>query len=488
MKKSLLLAVFVCSITNTFSMDESENKHPTGAKWGLLQDKVMNEETHREVSDFKKSLKLPTKSTIKKYTYNQGDLVELSLTKVGQNKFTKESGWPLVNVYDQGELGSCTANAVALTIRLSSILNSKNPTQVLNNPEMRDVSRLYGYYNTRFYEGSLSNYSKNVLEDNGATIYGSVMSGKLFGFIAEQQQKEVSISTDKDLSGRLSYYYWPYNTKTFASAPSTLAYVEGMNPNYMNSAYSSLISSYRFKELDDQFKTGTSTSTTQMQQFRDVIVGELAQNRPVDFGISLDQNNFNFDKNGFFVIPRNIDISTYMNKYFIPNAGHAMVITGYGPYKKLFGIDPRDNSNYYKAYTSWGNFGDPKSPGAIYFPEGYINNIAKAGTEALSIWLEKPQPIQQAKQSPQIPSNATLSQKVNSVFSDPNYFSEVESTTLKNFWATSESNYTASQSHLDNIQGYLNAGQGIFGTNVAKKIFDINSLKTGQSIVNTWNK
>jgi len=428
-------------------------------------------------------------------------LVELSLTKTGQTRLTKESGWPLINVYDQGALGSCTANAVALTIRFNSISSGKNPTQVLNNPDMLNISRLFQYYNTRLFEGSLSNYSKNVFEDNGATIYGSVMAGKMFGFIAEDQQKEVFTSSDKDLSGKLSYYYWPYNTKTFSNSPDTLAYVESMNGNYMNSEYSKVISRYRFKELDDQFKIGTSTSTAQMQQFRDVLVGELAKNRPIDFGISLDQYNFNFDKSGFFMIPKNIDINLYMNNFFKPNAGHAMVITGYGPYKKLNGVDPKDNSNYYKAYTSWGNFGDPKSPGAIYFPEGYINNLAKAGTEALSIWLEQTQSIQPPKQSLQLSLDTPLNQRVTSAFSDPNYFSKAE-TSMLNQWYNQEETYYHSVKLFDTglksfiplaqtfdtgLQSYLTAGQGIFGSSSAKtKIFDINN--SNLPIVKTWEK
>lgn len=501
MKKSMLLAISILSITNCFSMDK-DDKHPIGGKWGLIKDSDIIDKSREEVSKFKNNLNLSFKKVVKSYTYNPGDLVELSLTKVGQNKLTKDSGWPLDNVYDQSTLGSCTANAVALTIRFNTILASKDPTKVLNNPEMLSVSRLFHYYNTRELEGELNGYPKNVLEDNGATIYGSVLTSKLFGFIKESSEEVSYTSSDKDLFGTLSYFYWPYDPKTFSTTPSPLSYVESINEDFMNSPYSGLRRKFRFKELDDQFKTEKSTTNDQMIKFRDSIVSELAKNRPIDFGISLDENNFNFDKNGFFKVPGNIDINTYMNNRFKPNAGHAMVIVGYGPYKKINGIDPKDNSNYYKAYTSWGKFGDPKSPGAIYFQEGYINNIAKAGTEAISIWLEntqsQEQPVQPTK--PKFAQNGTLSERITATFKDESYFSKEEGSKLDAWYDSQKSFYESSKlfsgltnsfntsflSYNTTLESYLNAAKPIFG--LPNKIFDINNSKTTNSIVNNWQQ
>lgn len=498
MKKSLLLAISMLCITSSFSMDNDNNdNHPNGCKWGLIKDMGIIDSSHEDVSKFKKGLNLAPKNANQSYKYNTGDLVELSITKVGQNKLTKDSGWPLVNVYDQGTLGSCTANSVALCLRFQTVTNSKNPTKVLNNEEMLSISRLYHYYNTRIYEGDLTSYPKNTSQDNGATIYGSVLTSKLFGFIAESFQKTTYTSSDKDLSGTISYYYWPYDVTTFAIAPHTLAYVESFSPDYMNSPYSSLRGNFRFKELDDQFKTGNTTSALQMQQFRDILVGELAKNRPIDFGISLDQYNFNFDKNGFFIVPGNIDINTYMNKSFKPDAGHAMVIVGYGPYKKINGIDPRDTSNYYKAYTSWGNFGDPKSPGAIYFQEGYINNIAKAGTEAISIWLENPQ-----QSKPKFAPNAALPERLKAAFSDPDYFKPEETPILKDWYENQESQYKRLTSFVNEIttyntelEKYLNASKTFEGVtksfDTRSRIYSNNSSAfnvTSQSYLDTSKK
>lgn len=83
--------------------------------------------------------------------------------------------WPAAFVYDQGALGSCTANSMAFILRYLSIRNSKNPYNFLANPERLDISRLYQYYNTRYYEGILIG-SDQISSDVGASMAGSIAS------------------------------------------------------------------------------------------------------------------------------------------------------------------------------------------------------------------------------------------------------------------------------------------------------------------------
>jgi C1A family cysteine protease len=62
-------------------------------------------------------------------------------------------------VYDQGNLGSCTANSVSALCQHSRKKLGKSPDF---NP-----SRLFVYYNTRFIEGTVS-------YDSGATIRDTI--------------------------------------------------------------------------------------------------------------------------------------------------------------------------------------------------------------------------------------------------------------------------------------------------------------------------
>lgn len=93
-------------------------------------------------------------------------------------------------IEDQGNLGSCTGNAVAGAIEL---LNKRN-----NKPT--DVSRLYIYYFERLLEGTV-NY------DNGAYIRDGIKATNKFGAPLEQ--------------------YWPYNISKFKVAPSKVATDDG---------------------------------------------------------------------------------------------------------------------------------------------------------------------------------------------------------------------------------------------------------------------
>lgn len=91
-------------------------------------------------------------------------------------------------VYDQGQLGSCTANAIAAAIefdRMKQGLSDFVP------------SRLFVYYNERVIEHT-------VYSDSGAQIRDGIKSVSKLGACSEQE--------------------WPYDISQFASKPSDLCY------------------------------------------------------------------------------------------------------------------------------------------------------------------------------------------------------------------------------------------------------------------------
>ena len=91
-------------------------------------------------------------------------------------------------IYDQGQLGSCTANALAGHVEYDLMCESKGKWT---------PSRLFIYYNERSMEGTISS-------DSGAQIRDGIKS------LAKQG---VCPETD-----------WPYNIAEFAIKPTTKAY------------------------------------------------------------------------------------------------------------------------------------------------------------------------------------------------------------------------------------------------------------------------
>ena len=97
-------------------------------------------------------------------------------------------------VYDQGELGSCTGNAIAGAIEYEQI-KKKDPKPFI-------PSRLFIYYNERVLEGTVS-------QDSGAMIRDGMKSVNLQGACTETT--------------------WPYNVAKFKKKPTAKAYKEGTN-------------------------------------------------------------------------------------------------------------------------------------------------------------------------------------------------------------------------------------------------------------------
>lgn len=128
-------------------------------------------------------------------------------------------------VYDQGELGSCTANAIAGAIEYE-FMRSHQPAFT--------PSRLFIYYQERVIEG-------DVDQDNGAEIRDGIKAVHKLGAPTEK--------------------LWPYLIRKFAQRPPAKVY---------RAALANLVGSY-----------------ARVPQNMAAIKGALAQGRPIVFGFSV---------------------------------------------------------------------------------------------------------------------------------------------------------------------------------------------------------
>lgn len=99
----------------------------------------------------------------------------------------------ITTVYDQGDLGSCTANAIGQAM----MMVLKKQKDLVITP-----SRLFIYYNERKMEGSVN-------EDSGAQIRDGVKSVAQQGVCTEAQ--------------------WPYDVKKFATVPPSMCYSRALD-------------------------------------------------------------------------------------------------------------------------------------------------------------------------------------------------------------------------------------------------------------------
>lgn len=117
-------------------------------------------------------------------------------------------------IYNQGNLGSCTANAIAAIYERKYNWNLKNAFTNVNEPEFTS-SRLFIYYNERLVEGTVN-------MDSGATISDGM-----------EVINKIGICQERD---------YPYIIADFTNQPSSEAYE---NASYFKTF------GYRKIELDD---------------------------------------------------------------------------------------------------------------------------------------------------------------------------------------------------------------------------------------------
>lgn len=97
-------------------------------------------------------------------------------------------------VYDQGQLGSCTANSIGFIHEFDQMKQ--------NSPNVFTPSRLFIYYNERDMEGTVS-------QDSGAAVSDSVKTITKQGVCPETM--------------------WPYDISKFAVKPPASCYTEALN-------------------------------------------------------------------------------------------------------------------------------------------------------------------------------------------------------------------------------------------------------------------
>lgn len=158
-----------------------------------------------------------------------------------------------VGVYDQGVIGSCTANAFAICYKNEMLeYKTANPSASFGNFE---PSRLFIYYVTRAYEGTVD-------EDSGAYIRDVFKVMNKIGACDEARH--------------------PYNPQKFRVKPSDVAFREALDHTIIEyakvpqtvAAIKKVLVSNAFVEFGfdvyDSFDTGTWHSTTGMMPIPNV--------------------------------------------------------------------------------------------------------------------------------------------------------------------------------------------------------------------------
>lgn len=129
------------------------------------------------------------------------DYIYSSSLAVVPHEVDLRSGMP--GIYDQGELGSCTANAVAAHLDY----NRKKQGQPFINP-----SRLFIYWAERAHDGTLG-------EDAGSTIRESVRAVKYAGACPEAEWPYIVANYNEEPSQQCFVDAHKYEDLTYLSVP-----------------------------------------------------------------------------------------------------------------------------------------------------------------------------------------------------------------------------------------------------------------------------
>lgn len=177
-------------------------------------------------------------------------------------------------VYNQGPLGSCTANAFCAAYRIMHNIANKDPTF--------EPSRLYFYYYERLIEG-------NVNVDSGADVIDGEHFTQLYGICSESE--------------------WPYIPTNFAIEPPE-------NCNVTASTHK--ITSYKVINIDANLITNIKTS--------------IVNNQPVLIAISIYDSfeSRTVAMTGIVPLP-NKTTETCLG-------GHELCLIGYDDNKQLFTV------------------------------------------------------------------------------------------------------------------------------------------------------
>jgi C1A family cysteine protease len=208
---------------------------------------------------------------------------------------------PTFPVYDQGRIGSCTANALAAAVQFDRHKNAQNPDFI--------PARLFIYYNERVIEGDPGN-------DGGARLRDGIKTLQQQGVCPEGE--------------------WPYDDTpaAFEGGPFPVGSKPATNPpqNCYNDAVNYEIVNYQ----------QLTQSLSQMQ-------GCLASGFPFVFGFTVFGNWYNQDPKPTVIPVPSADDTVV--------GGHAVLCVGYDNTKTLFkirnswGPDEGDNGYFYMPYA-----------------------------------------------------------------------------------------------------------------------------------------
>ena len=286
--------------------------------------------------------------------------------------------WPSELIYDQGDLGSCTANALAFCIRYLSIRNGSKPNNFTTNPDLTSPSRLYLYYNARYLVGLVK--KKSIIKrDTGVSLEESVIALQRYGCCPETSTDEMECSL-----GPICYKGWGYSKKSFTVQPTPESYrlafdqsyngPDGQEPELKTptlNPYASISQNICCVDLYAKYSTSKRSKRQKSklaEEFKDV----LSKNTPIFLGIKVN-DNFDDNDQGFIKTPE--------KKNFSSKEAHAIAIVGYGKYNPT-----KPDVNYFKFINSYGcNWGDK---GFGYLEEDYVTD-PKFSDEAYSIDLPK---------------------------------------------------------------------------------------------------
>jgi C1A family cysteine protease len=208
---------------------------------------------------------------------------------------------PVINfpIYDQGQIGSCTANALAAAVQYDRLKSGQTPPFV--------PSRMFLYYNERQMEGTVANDSGAYLRDGMKTL----------------QTNGVCPDTD-----------WPYD-------PTPAPYEGGPFPVGSEPATQPPQKAY------DDAANYTITSYQSLQQTLAQLQGALVSGFPFVFGFSVYAS---WADNDSAVVPLPTDADSQVG-------GHAVLAVGYDNSTGLFkfrnswGADLGDSGYFYIPYA-----------------------------------------------------------------------------------------------------------------------------------------
>ncbi|MEN9406314.1 MAG: hypothetical protein RLZ12_598 [Bacillota bacterium] len=204
-------------------------------------------------------------------------------------------------IYDQGNLGSCTANAVAALY---------NTLRLIQGLEPYPPSRLFIYYNTRVIQNT-------VKYDSGASIRNTMKA-------ASQPFVRCRKNCPRGCPAEV---LWPYDITKYKRKPSAVAYANGKD-HY-------LITYERVNQNLLAIKTA------------------LAANKPIVLGFAVYSSFLTIGSDGIMPIP-NIDTETLLG-------GHAVLIVGYDDTMRSFimqnswGTSFGDQGYFYGPYDYFTN-------------------------------------------------------------------------------------------------------------------------------------